>query len=532
MSSTNDKLNNIKSSLAEERLEHEGQWEENITHVYPILNKYLDDYEWSDNRYDMTASLALALASDGLFGSTCSPNLSWFAYRFSEDELNDVKEYAEYLDEVQKHMYNIFEESNFYAVTPKAIRQCQTVGTVIGDHTFDQEQQRHIITLGHPMENYLAVDEHGAPMVRVREFPMSAAQAQGLFGKDQLPNEVKESLRTNPFKEHIWEHFMMPRSLADDEGQMPYVGYIRLKGDEKIVRRFNYRKLPGVIWYWEQRANDAYGYSPTHDAMPAILTINQMIRTLLLYAEKIADPVAWLPSERAQATLNPGSREIYTDPSRIGAYQQMPGGFPVTWEMVQWFVEAVKDAYKVNHYLMLMATDQGNMTAREVMERKSEKLTVTGSTLGNFESAWLTQWHYTLMAKEIELGRMPQPPEGAEELLMQPIKISYQGPLAQARKEMQVVQGIVNVITYIQALQTLDPIVIKKVRAEKLAEEILEVYGTPEEAIVGEREYMQEKRRAEEQAQAATQAQIGQVQAQGMQQAAQAAELAQGGGRR
>lgn len=527
-------LDNLKSSLEEARKPFEAAIQENIEYTYPILGKYLDT-QWEDKRYDSSATMSGELMADGMYGSMCAPSLNWFSYAFDDDELNDTDQYAEWLDEVEQHMYEVLtSRSNFYPETPKILKQGVFVGTVPIDHEVTTNGEQ-LIVASHPMENYLALNRNRQIDTRLRVFPITADQAREEFGKDNLPKTVKQALRSQPYKEFTFEHFMMPRRALEDNAvgkkAKPFVGYVRLEGDETIIKEYGYDVLPGMNWLFAQRGNDPYGYCPTHNAMPDIITLNQMIRTLLQYGERIADPPSWLPYERMNANLSPGGRNTYVDPGRVGMFQQLPGGFPVDWEMVQYFQERIKEQYKVNHFLMLMAADSNKqMTAREILERKSEKLSVTGSTIGRFERDYLSKVHRLMLGKELELGRLPPPPEGAEFLLKAPLKIDYQGPLAQAQKEQQTVQGIINVVEYALALAQLDPTIVKKLKAEYLLEEVLEVYGTPEKAIVGEKQFRAIKQKMEAQAEAMAKAQTMAEAGKGAQGMAKAAaEAAQGG---
>jgi hypothetical protein len=186
----------------------------------------------------------------------------------------------------------------------------------------------------------------------------------------------------------------------------------------------------------------------------------------------------------------PGKRGHYTDPGRMPIPAVTGQVSPIMLEVLRDTRERIKKLYKVDHFLMLMQAGDQQMTAREVMERKSEKVTVTGSTIGKFATEALGKMLERIIQIEFDAGRLPSPPQG-KDVSGATLKIDYLGPLAQAQKEMYAAQGVMQTITNAAAVLQLWPETLKKFKPEIMLEQILESSGMPEKAIRSDEEYQQ-----------------------------------------
>ena len=129
------------------------------------------------------------------------------------------------------------------------------------------------------------------------------------------------------------------------------------------------------------------------------------------------------------------------------------------------------------------------MTAREVFERKAEKITVSGSSAGVFQT-WIGQILDRFLQIEFDAKRMPKIPEGKEDVLSkEKLKIEFTGPFAQASKEIASAQGIINTLTTSAIIFELWEESKDKVKPDVLLEKVFESGGMPEKAIYSEEEY-------------------------------------------
>jgi hypothetical protein len=217
---------------------------------------------------------------------------------------------------------------------------------------------------------------------------------------------------------------------------------------------------------------------------------NKISEAILVSAQKAVDPALMVPIElRGESDFSPGTRTYYKDPGRRVEPVNQGNLDPFVMELLNQTRERIRLAYKTQHFLMLMA-QEGQMTAREVMERKSEKITVIGSTIGKFATEALDRILARILQIEADAGRLPPPPEGYEaQLSSATLKLDYLGPLAQAQKEMYAAQGVMQTLTTAAPIIQIWPEVRDKFKPEQMLELILESSGMPEKAIRSDEEY-------------------------------------------
>lgn len=505
MSDTDEilKLNQRLERLRELRRPAESRWRDAVSYVLPQLGRF-------DERFDSTATTSSKVAADGFFGQICSPNLDWFNYRYQEAELNDDNAASEYLDELKQHMVGVFHRSTFYDVMPAYIRQGRTIGTATMSIENDPDEQRILCEVRHPREVYLATDRYGRINQYWLEYKLTAEQAAEEFSRDRLSEGIRRAIERSPYEEFEFVKAVLPRAVrslsAQSAAQAPWACYDWEKGGKTLIRESGFWTFPAPTWRPEIRARETYGYCDTDDAMPDILTVNQMMRSLLKMAHKAVDPPMFVPEEMIDVDLEPGGRTWYKDPARQVYSMELRTQFPVAYQMIQDQRDLIRKAYNVDYFLMLMHRE-GTMTAREVLERKNEKNSVLGAEVGRFETEAMNRIHERMVWLEYDAGRLPEPPSGKEWLMGQKLKVEYVGPLAQSAKETQTINQIMSVLQYAGVIMEQWPETKLKVKPEIMLEMILEAFGTPEKAIRGDREYKKMLQEIEQQQQMAQQAQ-------------------------
>jgi len=488
------RLNERFARLQEERQDAEKRWKKAVQYVMPMLYDWGDLGEWVDKRMDTTATEASALLADGMMGNLCPQPVNWFMFRFENNELNDDKALTEWLQEVQERIYEAMHRSTFYDVLPQFLKIGNVLGTssmMIEESAGDGRINCHV---PHPKEIYIAVDRQGIVDTIYRHFTLTAYQAVDFFGKEKLSRDILASYEKDPDTEYEFLHVIEPRKMRDhnkeDAVNFPYASYYLEKGKDEIIKEGGYKTFPFPTWRWEVRGNESYGYCPTDDAMPDILMANKISEAILVSAQKAVDPALMVPIElRGESDFSPGTRTYYKDPGRQVVPVNQGNLDPFVMELLNQTRERIRLAYKTQHFLMLMA-QEGQMTAREVMERKSEKITVIGSTIGKFATEALDRILARILQIEADAGRLPPPPEGYEaQLSSATLKLDYLGPLAQAQKEMYAAQGVMQTLTTAAPIIQIWPEVRDKFKPEQMLELILESSGMPEKAIRSDEEY-------------------------------------------
>jgi len=498
----------------------EPRWKETVELVVPKYGVFGPDPEWADARYDTIGSECSALLGDGMFGNLSPANSPWFRYQFERAELNEGKDSAGYLEDLTEHMMQVFNRSTYYDVGPEFLQIGNSIATGTMDIREQKGEARIICSIEHPRSAYCKVDVTGkVTTVYIRKY-WTAEQAAEEVGENNLDEPLRKALAENNVEEYEFIECVRPRekwnpkSLLAKEWQ--YGEYIFRIGDtrETFLSEGGFKEFPKPVWRWSVRGNEPYGWGLVDDVMPDIRTCNQMVKTMLLAAHRTADPATWLPDEGRSWSTNPGAKNYYRDPNRKPFTIDVGSGFRFDGELLEMFQGRVRKALKVDHFLMLMLQEQ-EMTAREVVERKREGLTVVSATVGKFETEALDRVHQRFLQIEADGKRLPGYREGEsvpDELLGQAIKVEYLGPIPQQQKLIMLEHGIISALESSLPIFKLWPQTLDKVKPQILIDRIWRANAATEEALHNNTEWtaLQElkAKQAEEARQAAIRAQV------------------------
>jgi hypothetical protein len=212
---------------------------------------------------------------------------------------------------------------------------------------------------------------------------------------------------------------------------------------------------------------------------------------MLMVKNKQADPAKWVPSEGRTWSSDPGATNYYRDPNRRMIKDEITG-YNFDYEALGIMQQRIRKALKVDHFLMLMQIE-AQMTAREVLERKREGMSVVASTVGAFETMALDRIHARFLQIEAAAGRLPgyRPgdPPLPPEILSQALRVEYLGPISQQQKQVAVEQGIMSALESSITVFKLWNTTLAKVTPEVLIEKIWNANGAPAEALKSDKEY-------------------------------------------
>lgn len=196
--------------------------------------------------------------------------------------------------------------------------------------------------------------------------------------------------------------------------------------------------------------------------------------------------------------------------------------------------DRIKEAYNANLFMMLNEMEDKTMTAREVIERNQEKMTVLGPVVQRMQYEFLSKIieRVYMVLDRAQVFPQPEDPAMQEMLAQQDIKIEYISPLAQAQK----VAGLTNIEQFYAFLMNLaqaNPNVIDKLNFPETVNRYADMLGTPVAILRTDDEYekiQQEKAEKQAQMEQLQQAkQVADMAAPAAQAAKNAAEAAQDG---
>lgn len=487
-----------QAQLESDRKPWEALWREIETYVVPIRRS--DQYGDPERHrgaqrgteiYDGTALTALELFAEGLHGYLISPAIQWFRLRMRETWMGDMPEVKLWLQEVEYRMYMALQRSNFYSSMAEYFLDAGSIGTADLYVDEDLSTGKLVFNAIHPKECYLAENQHGEVTENFRRLKLQAHQAWEKFEElgvqDQLSDQLKRTMETNPYEKFEFLHAIFPRTDRDadllNNKNKPYAScWIELTGEKKLIYESGFSRMPHCVWRYKKATGEVYGRSPATAALTDIKGLNTLSKTLLGAAQLAVEPAYNVPAElMGKVRIVARGMNYYSEPERIISPIQQTANYPIGIEREDQKRQIIEEHFKVDFFLMLARAER-QMTATEIIERQGEKAAVLGTSIGRLNSECLNPVIDTVFDLEMAAGRLPPPPDvlyeqGAD------IDVEYMGPLAQAQRRLFKSQGITRGLEAITPVISIEPQVRDNIDWDTVARELLEAFDFPQAAI-------------------------------------------------
>lgn len=522
------------TKLKNERESFVPQWLEISRHITPASGRFLDSKSRNDtlsrwNRiYDNTATRAANILAAGLMSGMTDPSSQWFALTTGDENLDQSYEVKQYLDQVQRILEMAYTRTNTYQALHHGWKEVGVYGT---EAIFVAEDGRYGFHC-YPMrcgEYCIATDFRGEVDTLYRKFWMTAGQLVGQYGRDAVPQQVRNDADRNPDKEYKVIHAVEPRRDRDmnkrDNRNMPFRSVMLLvdagEGNAGILEESGYNEFPAVVGRWGASFTDVYS-----EEAPGMIAIGD---TLQLQHEQLqkgnaidyqVDPPLILPTSAKTAEVDflPGGRSYIDNPSASSQVQsafaaQLPLQFLI--QDMQEVQQRINKAFSVDMFLMLTERTN-NMTATEVAERHSEKLMMLGPVLSRLNTEVLRNFIDRTFNILQRGGMLPNPPE---ELAGQPLNVEYTSMLARSQRAVRA-SSLDSFLQRVGSVAQYDQSVLKKLNTMNIVDEYADYYSVAPSCIVPTDEAQAAMAQEQQMQQQAAQEQ------QAMQQAQMAAEMA------
>ncbi len=479
--------------LEEIRRPWQALWQEIADHVLPLRSDLAGTApggQRQDTRiYDGTALSALNLFADGMHGYLVSPALRWFRLRMPDDALNDVPEVSRWLEDVESHLYSVFNRSNFYQEMQMHFLDGGSLGTAPLYIEEDAGAGRVMFSEWHPGEVCIAENAWGEVDVVHRKYRVSARKLLQRFGKEALPRVIRDAAGDQPFREFEILHCIYPREDYDrgmlDSGNKPVASVWVWPGDGSVIRESGFSYHPVATWRYAKSGREPYGRSPASFALAEIVGLNQIGKSLLVAAQKEVDPPIEAPAKyQGVLNLKPRGVNYYDDPGSPVRPIKLGINFPVGLDREEQKRRAIREHFHVDFFLMLAQNEAARqLTATEVIERQGEKAIVLGAAVSRLNSEVLDRIIDRVFQIEAGAGRLPQPPDVLLDRPGQEVDIEYQGPLAQAQRRLFRTQGIQRSLESALPIFQLSRDSAMVINWDEALRELLESNGMPQRAI-------------------------------------------------
>jgi len=468
---------------------------------------YGPDGKGADKRpatlYNSRGIRALNISSAGFQGYTANRQSAWFKLILTGDVMR-LPGIAKWLEQCEKILYTEFNASSFYESLGELNPDAHAIGTGIIYTEEDIGRKKMVYQCRHPLACWIAENTFGEVDTVHEDVYMTYKEAGERF-TDTLPDEKKELVKKTPFERVTIRHAVFPatkewRARANTDPRMPFVSVWFDKDTHKILDVGGYWEFPFVVSRYAKNPGEVYGRSPGIDALGDILGANQMTKSRLRLAQLTADPTLVVPEElEGDDTVIPGGR-IYVprNTPRIESVQ-VGANYPITSDTEQRQDQIINDHFNVNIYLMLQQA-QGQMTAREVIERTGEKAAILGYVTGRYTTEVLQPLIKRTFNLLMRAGKLPPPPESIKQA-KEPtgLDIEFLGFMAQAQKKYFSASGVNAGIEYIGVIGQMFPETLDNIDSDELMKSALESGGVPA-AITREASLVKQIRQMKQQA--------------------------------
>jgi hypothetical protein len=392
---------------------------------------------------DSTAETALSTLASGMQSGLTSPSRPWFKLSLGDDTLDSLASVSYWLDDTQRRMENVFAKSNIYGGLNSMYEEVGGFGTACGMLEEDIEDviRLRIYTCG---EYFLGTGADGRVNAFYRRFWMTVSQLVEEFGIDNVTPQVKtQFLNQGP---DVWVriNFLIEEN---DERVEEYKDWKNMRFRSvywedgaavgKYLRMGGFNDFPVLAPRWSTTTTaDAYGRSPGWKMLGDVKMLQKLQINKLIALDKVTNPPVQVDaSVQGEANMIPGGvtrfSSLLPNAGVKPAYQVNPDlqAIELTIEKTQM---AIKEKSFASLFLMLIDAERGQpITATEVNERQSEKLSILGPVLERLEGELLNPLIERTFNIMYERGMLLPPPK---EISGMEMKVKYISILAQAQK--------------------------------------------------------------------------------------------------
>ena len=420
-----EKLKYLKSL----RTPWEAYWEDLAHYFHPgrigLLSPETLVFEKSKNLYDTTGYFCNQITAEGIFGHMMSPALDWFKLKILGME-EDVA-VAEWLQAVDRHLYETFRRSNFYAEANTLLLDGLSLGTGFFYMEENVADRTIYFKTMNPGTCWIDENQYGAVDTVFRSQKLYEHQAVEMFGKGH--------------KKGVYMHCVSPN--PKDPGTFLSIWY---DGPE-IARQGHYSRFPYAIWRNMKMSDEVYGRSLSMLAYPTMKVLNKLRKTMLQAAQLAIKPPVNAPAG-ASVDLTPNGINWFSNPEEMIRPVNMGVNYSIGKDQEETLTQRVKDFFMIDLFMMI-SQQQQTMTATEVLQRAGEKAAVLGSMIGRITTEFLFPVIENVFFTELTAGRLPKAPEQIEG---RELDIDFLGPLATAQKVLFTSKGAS------QSLEAITPI--------------------------------------------------------------------------
>jgi len=501
--------------LRSERSSFESHYKELADFILAFRGRFLTSdrnkgHKRNTKQYNNTARRASRSLSAGMMAGMSSPARPWFRLGTHDRSLREVGAVKRWLNDVERLMFAIFAESNFYNVLAQVYAELGTFATApmaIYEH-FENVIRCQAFTVG---SYFLGVNGQGNVDSFYREYQLTVGALVSQFGIENVSIATATNFRNGTTEAwvdliHVIEPNDARDSMTVEPPPMAYRSVYYEKSESvKFLREKGFEEFPIMAPRWQVTAEDTYGTEcPGMAALGDVKALQIQEKKKAQALDKLVDPPLQAPSEMKgkRISIIPGDTS-YVDMrgpgSGIAPIYTINPDFNAIAADIQNTEHRINQAYFVDLFLMFTNIEQRErVTQEEIIRKNEEKLLMLGPMLQRTQTELFDKVIDRTFNIALRAGIMPEPPP---ELSDQQLAIEYISPLFQAQKSVATAT-IERMAGFVAQLATASPEVLDKFDADQAVDEYADALGVNPNIILTDEEVLDIRQQREQQVRA------------------------------
>jgi len=369
---------------------------------------------------DGTGTNAGRVLAAGMMNGITSPSRPWFKLRLANYGDDVDLEARAWLDEVERRMMLVFQESNFYNAMAVMYLDLVFFGTasMLIYEDFESVIRCYNNALG---EYYLGQSDRMEVSVFAREFKLKVHQLESRWGRENCSDHVRMKIdkRDGALEDDIEITHLIQPNTGDYKVSKKFKFiecYWETTSQEKTralgIKGFN--ELPGIFPRWELTGNDAYGTAPGLDALGDVIQLQHETKRKGQSLDYMVRPpmVADIQLQHRPTAPLPGGITFVAGINSIGmkpAYTVQPPIGELTMD-IRDVQGRIRETF-YNDLFKMISQLETVRSATEIDARREEKLVQLGPVLERFQNEALNPGINRTYAIMGRAGLLPEPPQ-------------------------------------------------------------------------------------------------------------------------
>lgn len=464
--------------------------------VAELMRPLREDWEFETEgrprgvrRYDGAAVLALDQAGASIYSMLTATDNIWAPLDFEDEWRKEDAEARAWISEVSRIVFRSLDPArdNFYNDAPEVI--LDSIG--FGDGIFysartpgaDFFQSKSIPW----RESCFNIGNFGEVTHFDRWYSEPLFNVADMFGEDSLSEGFKKKLKDTPNERTRLLHTVYPNDKSNRVSNVHrFISlYVMLDDKNRAVSWGGYRDMPYYVSRWGVGSGQTYGTGRGVFALPDAQILNEMSRTSIIAAQKIAEPPMAAHDELIglvsmdQNALNFGA--IDDAGNQLLRPINTGGNIGITLEMMDQRRQQIKDIF---YHAMLSLVGSPTPSVVEVLKNDERRDQSMGPNLARIISEFLAPFIEGRYRELKRAGQIPPAPPVAQSAKL---KVRFVSPLAKAHKA-QAAQSTLNAVRGVAEIAALDPRARLAINGLRAAKRVIDGLAAPDDIMATKEE--------------------------------------------